>query len=112
MKCQNPESERDHNKPIINRKWRHYGLKVSRERSLVTAFSQIHTFHQGLGGAGSPPNRVLRGFRDNWGHLGCTLQALPSPGAPLNPKSINFSVLKKDCQTFGWPDNLKTLDSI
>lgn len=37
MKCQNPKGERerekegDHNMPIINRKWLHYGLKDGRE---------------------------------------------------------------------------------
>lgn len=54
MKCQNPKAEGDHNKLIINRKWLHYGLKDRRECSLVTALTQIHTFLQGLGRAGSP----------------------------------------------------------
>lgn len=60
-KCQNPKADRDHNKLITNRKWLHYGLKVRRRCSLVTALTQIHTFLQGLGRAGSSLRTVLPG---------------------------------------------------
>ena len=81
MKCQNPKAEEDHNRLIINRKWLHYGLKDRRECSLVTALTQIHTFLQGLGRAGSPlwtllpshclsPGALLRVQLGCWKDLG------------------------------------------
>lgn len=80
MKCQNPKPETDHNKLIINRKWLHYELKDGIEYSLVTALSQIHTFHEGLGRAGSPLSPVGL-FWDRWATL--LFSQTAAPGASL-----------------------------